>query len=127
MAKILVIDDEGPILANIVRLFRLEGFEVFSATDGARGLALAGEERPDLVICDLRMPELDGYGVLAGLRANAQSATTPLIFLTASAEKDRRAASLALGASEYLTKPFDSKELLAVVRSLLANRESRHE
>lgn len=118
MAKVLIIEDEKDIRANLRRFLRLEGHEVFEAEDGRRGVDLAVACAPDLVICDLMMPEMDGFAVLRELRAHPLTARTVFCFLTASAEKDTRQKGLACGADEYLTKPFD----LAGLRALLQRR-----
>jgi DNA-binding response OmpR family regulator len=115
-AKILIIEDEPAILANLARFLRLEGFEVLTAADGAAGVELARSARPDLVLCDLLMPKLDGRAVLHELRAHAATHSLPLIYLTASAEPSEREARLDQGAADYLVKPVDLKDLLACVR-----------
>jgi len=119
MIKILVVEDDAAILANLSRFLRLEGFEVFTARNGAEGLSAVGEHRPDLVLSDLLMPEMDGETLLAALRADASSSDLPVIFLTASADHAERDAKLQLGASDYLVKPLDLQELLAAVRRCL--------
>jgi len=115
MAKILVIEDEAPIRANLTRVLTMEGYQVIAAENGRAGIELAARERPDLVLCDLVMPELDGYGVLSALRSDPATAAVPLVILSASADKAERAVGLQRGAAEYLTKPFVLKELLEVV------------
>jgi DNA-binding response OmpR family regulator len=119
MAKILVVEDDPAILANLSRFLRLEGFEVVTATNGAEGLRAVSKHRPDLVVSDLRMPEMDGETFLTTLRTDALFATLPVIFLTASADRAERDAKLKLGASDYLVKPLDLQELLAAVRKHL--------
>jgi len=116
MAKILVVEDDPAILANLSRFLRLEGFEVVTATNGAEGLRAVSKHRPDLVVSDLRMPEMDGEPLLTTLRTDALCADLPVIFLTASADRAERDAKLKLGASDYLVKPLDLQELLAAVR-----------
>lgn len=116
MPKILVVEDDPAILANLSRFLRLEGFEVLTARNGAEGLRAVGEHRPDLVLSDLLMPEMDGETLLAALRADVTSARLPVIFLTASADRAERDAKLELGASDYLVKPLDLQQLLAAVR-----------
>ena len=119
MAKILVVEDDSAILANLSRFLRLEGFEVLTARNGMEGLRSVSEHRPDLVLSDLLMPEMDGETLLASLRADTMTAHLPVIFLTASADRAERDAKLQLGASEYLVKPLDLQQLLAVVRRCL--------
>jgi DNA-binding response OmpR family regulator len=119
MAKILVVEDDPAILANLSRFLRLEGFEVVAAANGAEGLRAVSKHRPDLVVSDLRMPEMDGETFLTTLRTDALCARLPVIFLTASADRAERDAKLKLGASDYLVKPLDLQELLAAVRKHL--------
>jgi CheY-like chemotaxis protein len=87
MKKILVIEDEPDMRRNLTTILRLEKFLPLPAENGSIGLELAKKERPDLILCDVMMPELDGYGVIAALRANADTAAIPFIFLTAKGEK----------------------------------------
>ena len=119
MQTVLVIEDEAPLRANIVRILSAEGYRVVAAADGEEGIQRVTEERPDLVICDILMPRLDGFGVLAALRSRPETAALPFIFLTASADKDDLARGLKSGANEYVTKPFKIAGLLAAVRRLL--------
>ena len=116
MAAILVIEDEAPIRRNLSRLLTAEGYKVMTAADGVNGVVIAREQRPDLILCDILMPRMDGYEVLAALRADAATAAIPFVFITASAEKEDRSRGLASGARDYVTKPFKLAELLAVVR-----------
>ena len=120
MPKILVIEDEAAIRNNLVRLLRAEGYEVSTAENGALGVRAAALDRPDLVICDVLMPEMDGYGVLAALRQSALTARVPFIFLTASADRADRRLALEHGADEYLTKPFKLQDVLSAVKRRLA-------
>src|SRR5450432_1993705 len=100
MRKILVIEDETAIRNNLARFLRAEGYAVTAAENGVVGVAAARTERPHLIICDIRMPELDGYGVLAALRQDATTARIPFMFLTASADRAERHLGLAQGADE---------------------------
>ena len=122
MAKILVIEDEAPIRGNLARLLRLEGYTVVEAADGVAGLEAVRAERPDLVLCDILMPGVDGYGVLAELRGAPDLAATPFLFLTASANQEERAQALKRGADDYLVKPFRIADVLAAVARLLGKR-----
>jgi CheY-like chemotaxis protein len=97
----------------------LEGFAVTEAADGEAGIECIRQAPPELVLCDLQMPLVDGYGVLAFLRANPATAHTPFLMLTASAEEEEAAICLQRGASAYLTKPFTVVGLLEVIRTLL--------
>lgn len=123
--SVLVVDDEEVIRANVRRLLELEGYAVLTATGGHQGLQLAREHRPALVVCDLVMPDLDGYGVLKGLRADAGTADIPFVLLTASAGEGERDVALRAGAAYYVTKPFDLKQLLHAVRRALGSRQGR--
>lgn len=118
--RILVIEDEETVRANLVRLLDLEGYRVEAAANGKEGVAAALGRTPDLVICDIGMPGLDGFGVLARLRAEPATAGVPFIFLTASAEVQDESTGFKLGASEYVVKPFDIAALTALIRQKLA-------
>jgi CheY-like chemotaxis protein len=119
MATLLIIEDEAPLRANLVRIFSAEGYRVIAAADGNEGIRRAREARPDLVICDILMPLVDGFGVLASLRSQPETAAIPFIFLTASADKENLARGLRSGANDYVTKPFKIADLLAAVRKRL--------
>jgi CheY-like chemotaxis protein len=119
MPTVLVIEDEAPLRANLARILSAEGYQVVVAADGDEGVQRVRETRPDAVICDILMPRLDGFGVLAALRSRPETAAIPFIFLTASADKVDLARGLQSGANEYVTKPFKSADLLAAVRRLL--------
>ena len=119
MATLLVIEDEAPLRANLVRILAAEGYTVIAAADGEEGIRRVREGRPDLVICDILMPLVDGFGVLASLRSRPETAELPFIFLTASADKENLARGLRSGANEYVTKPFKIADLLAAVRRRL--------
>jgi DNA-binding response OmpR family regulator len=125
MSRILIIEDEDAIRANLRRFLRMEGHEVVEAADGRAGVAAARAQRPDLIICDLMMPELDGFAVLKEVRADPATRQVAFCFLTASAEKDTRHTGLAQGADEYVTKPFELEHLRAVVVRLLKKAPSR--
>jgi len=115
MPTILLIEDEAPILHTLSRFFRLEGLEVLSAGNGAVGLALARAHLPDIIVCDLLMPELDGYQVLSSLRSDARTARIPFILLTASAAPEEQQAGLQRGATAFLSKPFHLDEVRAAI------------
>lgn len=116
---LLLVEDEAPLRANLQRFLTAEGYAVITAADGAEGLRLAREMRPDLVICDIVMPQVDGYHVLAALRADPQTARLPLIFISASADRDDRLRGLARGANDYVTKPFKLEQLHDAIRKWL--------
>ena len=122
MARILVIENEASIRTNLVRFLKLENFDVVAAEDGTQGLALARAQRPDLVLCDLLMPGMDGDAVLASLRSEASTRSIPLIFLTASADYSQREVRIAQGAADYLVKPVDFQKLLATLRRHLGDQ-----
>lgn len=119
MATLLVIEDEAPLRANLVRIFSAEGYTVIAAADGEEGIRRVREGKPDLVICDILMPLVDGFGVLASLRSRPETAELPFIFLTASADKENLQRGLRSGANEYVTKPFKIADLLAAVKRRL--------
>jgi DNA-binding response OmpR family regulator len=120
--KILLIENDSSILANYARVLTLEGFEVLTAINGLDGLRLARTREPDLILCDLRMPEMDGDAVLAALRADPRTVRMPFIFMTASADHSERAARLAQGANDYLVKPIEFKVLLEAIARQLGTR-----
>lgn len=115
MRRLLVIDDHVDIRENIAEILSLAGYEVFTAENGKTGVATALKEKPELVICDIMMPELDGYGVLHLLRKNDATINTPFIFLTAKTERTDFRKGMEMGADDYITKPFDDIELLNAV------------
>jgi DNA-binding NarL/FixJ family response regulator len=119
MKKILVIEDESEMRRNLTTILRLEKFHPLPAENGRVGLELAKKERPDLILCDVMMPELDGCGVIAALRTDAETVTIPFIFLTAKGEKPDIRAGMNLGADDYLTKPVAKADLLAAIHSRL--------
>lgn len=119
MSKILVIEDEVPICNSLVEILLAEGFDAMGARDGHTGVRLAQAHQPDLVICDVMMPEVDGYRVLQALRQCASTATIPFIFLTARGARDDLRRGMLLGADDYLTKPCSAKELLAAISTRL--------
>jgi two-component system, sensor histidine kinase and response regulator len=123
VSKILVIEDELNVRENIVELLEAESFEVFSAKDGFEGIFLAEAHAPELILCDVNMPELDGYGVLSSLRKNSDTAITPFIFLTAKAASEEIRQGMNLGADDYLTKPFSRQELLAAIKARLSKQK----
>ncbi len=119
MSKILVIEDDPGIRRNLVEMLELEGFTARAAIDGVSGVEAACAWLPDLIISDIMMPNLDGYGVLTELRRRPETATTPFIFLSARADKADRRTGMGLGADDYLTKPFTSDEVLSAVNARL--------
>ena len=120
--KILVIEDNDEVREEIVDILGFEGYEVRDAENGRVGLDVAQQWHPDVVLCDLMMPELDGYGTLAALRADPASAATPFVCLTARGERADVEKAMALGADGYLTKPVTVDDLLAGVQAAIARR-----
>ena len=115
MTKILVIEDDQLTRDIILNLLFLREISAIAAADGRAGLQLAKEIIPDLILCDVRMPELSGYDVLAALRQDSTTATIPLIFLTAETNQDAIERGQQLGANGYLNKPFTTAELLSAI------------
>lgn len=124
MKRILVIEDEPEMRRNITALLRFKEFEPIAAENGRVGIELARREKPDLILCDVMMPELDGYGVLRALQEDAALAAIPFIFLTAKGEKDDLRSGMNLGADDYLTKPVANNELVEAIEARL-NRSAR--
>ena len=123
MRRLLVIDDHDDIRENIAEILALAGYEVFTAPNGKRGVEIALKEKPELVICDIMMPELDGYGVLHLLRKNEATLETPFIFLTAKTERADFRKGMEMGADDYITKPFDDIELLNAIEIRLKKND----
>lgn len=119
MTKILVIEDEESVRENLLDLLEAEEFETVAAANGKIGLNLAIAEVPDLILCDMMMPEIDGYGVLQALRQQPLTATIPFIFLTAKSAKSDIRQGMDMGADDYLTKPFTRSELLSAIMKKL--------
>lgn len=119
MKKILLIEDNQDIRENIAEILELANYKVYTADNGKWGVEKALQEKPDLIICDIMMPVLDGYGVLHLLQKNPATHSTPFIFLTAKADRADVRKGMELGADDYLTKPFESTELLNSVESRL--------
>jgi len=124
MHHILVIEDDPQMRRNICTILEMEQFHVVCAANGREGLASARTQTPDLVLCDVMMPELDGYGVLEALRADPATLRIPFIFLTAKGERADIRAGMNLGADDYLTKPVAAAELIDAVNARL-RRSSR--
>ena len=125
MKKILVIEDEPEMRRNIIALLRYHEYEPIEAENGRKGVELARRESPDLVLCDVMMPELDGHGVLQALQRNANLALIPFIFLTAKGEKDDLRSGMNLGADDYLTKPVANAELVRAIEARLRRSEQQ--
>jgi DNA-binding response OmpR family regulator len=126
-SKILVIDDEADFRQVIIRFLSRQGFTVVAASDGKAGVGLAGETLPDLIVCDLNMPGMDGYEVLAALRLDPKVADIPLIFLTAQSQPSQVRQGMSLGADDYLTKPVSLDDLLGAIQARLKRRQSERQ
>jgi len=124
MTRILLIEDQAPMRRNLSLMLRMEGFEVLAAENGRAGLEVARREKPDLILCDVMMPELDGHGVLENLRADPVTATIPFIFLTARGDKPDVRQGMNLGADDYLTKPARRAEVLDAITARLERRKA---
>jgi DNA-binding response OmpR family regulator len=124
MNKILIIEDQPDMRENLALTLRMEGFEALTAADGESGLARVRLDAPDVVLCDVMMPGLDGYGVLRAVRDDAATADLPFIFLTARGEKKDHRLGITLGADDYLTKPVLVDDLLSAIQARLARRPS---
>lgn len=122
--RVLIIDDERAIGQGLIVRLAAYGYDTRWAYDGPSGIAAAAEWRPDVIILDIRMPGMDGFEVNRRLRACAGLESTPVIFLSANVQESARQAALAAGAHMFLTKPYESKDVLAAIRSALAQRGS---
>jgi DNA-binding NarL/FixJ family response regulator len=119
MTTLLLIEDNRILRKNIAEMLTLEGYRVLIAADGATGLQLARSDRPELLLCDIMMPGIDGYEVLAQLRADPSTASLPFIFLTAKGDLPDLRIGMGLGADDYLPKPVTRLDLLTAVRTRL--------
>jgi diguanylate cyclase (GGDEF)-like protein len=120
--KILIVDDSEPIRNSLSALLEAENYETVVAENGKTGVEIARKEIPHLILCDVQMPELDGYGVLTELRNDPATSAIPFVFLTGRAERDQIREGMNLGADDYLTKPFRREELIRAVSARLARR-----
>ena len=120
---ILLIEDNLHVRENTAEILELSGYKVATASNGKEGVELAQTQIPDLIICDIMMPELDGYEVLRILKKNASTANIPFIFFTAKVESSDCQKSI--GADAYLTKPFDDTNLLSAIDTCLKNKKNR--
>lgn len=123
MKKILVIEDNAAVRENIAEILELSSYNVITAEDGMQGIKQVLLTKPDLILCDIAMPEMDGYGVLHMLRRNPDVKHTPFIFLTAKTERGDFRAAMEQGADDFITKPFSATELLQAVESQLKKHE----
>ncbi|NNG11077.1 MAG: response regulator [Arenibacter sp.] len=123
MKRILLIDDNKDVRENTAEILELAHYEVATAENGKIGVEMAKKFRPDVVVCDIMMPEMDGYGVLEVLSKNSATASTPFIFLTAKTEREDMRLGMNMGADDYLTKPFEDKELLEAIACRLQKND----
>lgn len=125
--QVLIIEDNTDIRENVVEILELADYKVLQADNGKTGVELALKNKPDIILCDIMMPDLDGYGVLYMLNKNPDTAAIPFIFLTAKAERIDFRKGMEMGADDYLTKPFDDLELLNAIETRLKKKEAREE
>lgn len=125
MPTILVIEDESLLRAEVAEWLKFEGYTAITAEDGAAGVEKALQYLPDLIVCDIKMPRLDGYDVLLEIRSNIKTADVPFIFLTARAAHEDIRAGMNLGADDYLTKPFTRVDMLQAIKSRLETTAAR--
>ncbi len=123
MKKILLIEDNADVRDNTAEILRLAQYQVVTAVNGKEGVEMAQQEKPDIIICDIMMPVLDGHGVLHMLSKNEETSSIPFIFLTAKAERSDFRKGMEMGADDYLTKPFDDVELLNAIESRLKKND----
>jgi CRP-like cAMP-binding protein len=125
--KVLIIEDNDDIRENVIEILELAGYTVASAANGKAGVELAFADVPDIILCDIMMPEMDGYGVLYLLSKRPETMAVPFIFLTAKAEHFDRRKGMEMGADDYLTKPFDDMELLSAIESRLKKKDNQQQ
>lgn len=121
--KILIIEDEDTILQNVIDLLQAEKFEAIGAEEGQLGIHLALNYKPDLILCDIMMPDIDGYTVLTELQKQPRLAHIPFIFMTAKVEREDLRLGMELGADDYITKPFTPVELLSAIRARMKKQQ----
>src|SRR5450631_4233671 len=123
MNSILVIEDNENIRENTAEILELAGYKVYTAENGKKGVEIALKEIPSVIVCDIMMPELDGYGVLHLLKKNTSTENIPFIFLTAKTERGDFRKGMEMGADDYITKPFDDIELLNAIEIRLKKQD----
>lgn len=126
MKTILLIEDNNDILENLTEYLELEGYRIIVAVNGIRGVDMAKEHLPDLILCDVLMPEMDGYEVLHVLLETAQTHQIPFIFSASMSEQVDRTEALGLGADDYIVKPFELDALLKMIQNWLSSGSNRH-
>jgi DNA-binding NarL/FixJ family response regulator len=122
--KILIIEDQAPMRRNLALMLQMEGYAACMAENGRVGIETARKEHPDLILCDVMMPEMDGYGVIQALREDEAFDDIPFIFLTAKSDKNDIRLGMNFGADDYLTKPVVRDDLLAAVQTRLARADA---
>jgi len=127
MKKILVIEDESILRGEVQQWLMLEGYEVQTAENGIAGVEAAFRQLPDLIVCDISMPRLDGYGVLLEMRSNPSTTEVPFIFVTARASHEDIRRGMQMGADDYITKPFTRLELLDAISARLRKKEAQEQ
>jgi len=125
MPSVLVVDDDPVILKLLEVNFEMDGFTVYSASDGAQGLARAREAKPDAVVLDVMMPKMTGLEVATALREDPKTARIPILFVTAKAQSTDVARGLEIGVEDYVTKPFDPLDLINRVRAVIERSRTR--
>jgi len=124
-STILVVEDHRPLLMGIRDILETAGYSTFIASNGVEALEVMEQTLPDLIVADIMMPALDGYGLYERVRNHPDWSSIPVIFLTSKAEQEDILRSEALGVDGYITKPFDPNELLVMLRTLLAQQEEK--
>lgn len=127
MIKILLIEDEAPLRSEVAEWLTFEDYEVVEAGDGIAGVEAVFKHHPDLILCDIMMPRLDGYGVLLETNSNPATVATPFIFMTARASHDDLREGMSAGADDYITKPFTRQELMNAIQNQLDKRIAREQ
>lgn len=120
MKSILIIEDDPALRQDIVELLAFEGYQALDAADGTTGIEMAKVHQPDLIICDIMLPDLNGFAIIRAMRQDPTLATTPFIFVTARTDAVTKQDAMALGAAAFLTKPFRAEELLAIIAAHLS-------
>ena len=120
MKKVLLVEDDTVLRESTAELLELSNYQVFTAPNGIIGVQIALEEKPDVVVCDIMMPGMDGYAVLKALSENELTRSIPFIFLSAKTERRDVRKGMELGADDYLTKPFEEAELIGAIESRIA-------
>jgi DNA-binding response OmpR family regulator len=122
--KILIVEDSNEILENTAEILQLAGYNIATAVNGVEGLKKAISEKPDLILCDIMMPQMNGSQMLGELKKNIATKNIPFLFFTASAEKSEIKEGLDSGAFDYIVKPFDPDELVNIIRNKIGSSET---